>query len=574
MKRISTDPTEYVVFDVETNGLKSKRNDLLSISFYKPDDGKEYSKFLPLELNRKVLTTHINGITENDLVGATALTQKEYNKLVKEFELEKRTILIYAGSNFDSSFLSQYMKRHHIIGFDKLHFYNIKHNVISSRYSFGNITKDNLCRVFNIEGVEDIHNGLNDCKLEWNLFKKMNGFFYLVTEGKDGDKVFRLNDEYIIPAGLLSSHPNLNRILENRPFIECKSFLVKSFEIEAKGIEKFPTNFTGMTIEHLINTMLDVYLQDNDCFLIMNKSKLDYIGRIPNGVSMIPMSFNSDGTVTAIHKEDRETEIRINSTTVNIKKQIQPLINFIKFNIFKNKTILSQELVIDSVNNILALCDLSTKDAILEIKTNNYDSLTYKEQLFYEANGRDVYHLKMEWIEDENTNLLKKIIFHIYSVDVHVGTANSKYWTFGKREELRHLRFDEIKKSLLASEVSLVSFSNVSSPIKIQCKVCGYEWNVGYKTLQKKIPQCPECKRKFVTNKNKISKEEQIKLRADKYYKKVVQRSNNTITVTNYVGSKFDIDAVCMICGHKWKIRADHLIERCWCPNCKKQTIN
>lgn len=104
MKRISTDPTEYVVFDVETNGLKSKRNDLLSISFYKPDDGKEYSKFLPLELNRKVLTTHINGITENDLVGATALTQKEYNKLVKEFELEKRTILIYAGSNFDSSF--------------------------------------------------------------------------------------------------------------------------------------------------------------------------------------------------------------------------------------------------------------------------------------------------------------------------------------------------------------------------------------------------------------------------------------------------------------------------------------
>lgn len=200
MKRISTDPTEYVVFDVETNGLKSKRNDLLSISFYKPDDGKEYSKFLPLELNRKVLTTHINGITENDLVGATALTQKEYNKLVKEFELEKRTILIYAGSNFDSSFLSQYMKRHHIIGFDKLHFYNIKHNVISSRYSFGNITKDNLCRVFNIEGVEDIHSGLNDCKLEWNLFKKMNGFFYLVTEGKDGDKVFRLNDEYIIPA--------------------------------------------------------------------------------------------------------------------------------------------------------------------------------------------------------------------------------------------------------------------------------------------------------------------------------------------------------------------------------------
>lgn len=110
MKRMNTDPTEYVVFDVETNGLKSKQADLLSISFYKPDDGKEYSKFLPLELNRKIVTTHINGITEQDLVGATALTQLEFDRIVEEFELEKRIILIYAGGNFDASFLSAYMK--------------------------------------------------------------------------------------------------------------------------------------------------------------------------------------------------------------------------------------------------------------------------------------------------------------------------------------------------------------------------------------------------------------------------------------------------------------------------------
>lgn len=49
MEKVSIDPREYVVFDVETNGLKSKKDDLLSISFYKPDDKKEYSKFLPLE---------------------------------------------------------------------------------------------------------------------------------------------------------------------------------------------------------------------------------------------------------------------------------------------------------------------------------------------------------------------------------------------------------------------------------------------------------------------------------------------------------------------------------------------
>lgn len=62
MKRMSTNPTEYVLFDVERNGLKSQKDDLLLISFYKLDDGKEYSRFLPLELNRKIVTSYINGM--------------------------------------------------------------------------------------------------------------------------------------------------------------------------------------------------------------------------------------------------------------------------------------------------------------------------------------------------------------------------------------------------------------------------------------------------------------------------------------------------------------------------------
>ena len=93
MRRMSTNPSEYVVLDIETNGLGSKRDDLLSISFYKPDDGKEYNKFLPLELNRKIVTTHINGITKKDLIGATALTQREYERIVEEFELEAEGLL-------------------------------------------------------------------------------------------------------------------------------------------------------------------------------------------------------------------------------------------------------------------------------------------------------------------------------------------------------------------------------------------------------------------------------------------------------------------------------------------------
>lgn len=486
MRRMSTDPTKYVVFDVETNGLKSRQDDLLSISFYKPDDGKEYSKFLPLELNRKVVTTHINGITANDLAGASPLTQSEFDYIVKEFELEKRTILIYAGKDFDATFLSQYMRRHGISGFEKLKFYNMKRNVISSRYSCGNITKDNLCSLFKVEGVESVHSGSNDCRLEWKLFEKMDGYFYLITEGVGEDNVFRLNEDYIIPAGLLYSHPNLSRVLNNRPFIQCRSKLVKSFEIDAKGIEKFPTNFSGMTIEHLINSMLDVDRQDSRAFLMKNKMKLDFIGKIPNGTSVVPMSFNLDGTVTAQHQEDKKMEERINSTLENLKQRIRPLVNFIKYEIFKSERILSQELVIDSENNILALCDLSSKNTILEIKTTSSDSLAYKEQFFYEAKGRDIYHLKMEWIRDWESNLIKKVIFHIVFVDAYIATPDSPRWTEGKREEKRDKRITEIRTYLSSSNLSLVYFTNTKSPVKLQCKTCGHEWNIGYATLMKK----------------------------------------------------------------------------------------
>lgn len=572
MRRMSTNPTEYVVFDVETNGLKSKRDDLLSISFYKPDDGKEYNRFLPLELNRRIVTTHINGITEKDLVGATALTQNEFNHIVEEFELEKRTILIYAGRNFDGGFLAEYMKRHRISGFEKLNFYNIKRNIISSKFSHGNITKDNLCSVFKVEGVETVHSSSNDCKLEWELFKKMDGYFYLVTEGVGEDNVFKLNEDYIIPASLLYSHPNLSRVLCERLYIECQSTLVKTFEIEAKGIEKFPTNITGKTIEHLINSMLNVDMQDSQPFLRKNKMKLDFVGKIPNGLLMVPMTFNLDGTVTALHKKDKELEKHINSTNNNLKERISPLVDFIKNEIFKNEHILSQELVVNSENNILALCDLSTAKTILEIKTDYSDSLAYKEQLFYEANGRKIYHLKMEWVKDKSTDSLKKVIFHIVLVDVHIGTPNSSNWFEGKREERRAKRIAEIKKYLLSSDVSLESFKNTSSPIKLKCKICEYEWNIKYATLMKKIPDCPKCKPKNTSKKRvMMSEEERIKLRANNYYEKILEKSNHMIVAINYTGAKNDVDAICIACGYKWKSRADHLADRCWCPACRKK---
>lgn len=219
MDRINTSSKKYVVFDVETNGLRSKYDDLLSISFYKPDDGKTYNKFLPLEFSKKVYTTSINGITKRTLKGSKHLTQQEFDCIIEEFELEKRTILIYAGRDFDKYFLSEYLKRHGIYGFEKLKFYNFKKEIISSRFSRGNLSKGNLCRLFGIKNVQQIHSGVNDCKLEWRLFKKLGGYYYIVTDGNyiEDDNLFRLNDKYIIPVSLLYSHPRISALLKNRP---------------------------------------------------------------------------------------------------------------------------------------------------------------------------------------------------------------------------------------------------------------------------------------------------------------------------------------------------------------------
>ena len=106
------DPTKYVVLDVETNGLSSIRDDLLSISIFKPDTGDLYNRFLPLEMNTVVRTTDVNGIKTEDLVGALPLSQEEVDTIIQTFELRDRTILTYG--NLDERFMVKYFQRHQL----------------------------------------------------------------------------------------------------------------------------------------------------------------------------------------------------------------------------------------------------------------------------------------------------------------------------------------------------------------------------------------------------------------------------------------------------------------------------
>lgn len=228
--------------------------------------------------------------------------------------------------------------------------------------------------------------------------------------------VNEFNDEYMIPASYLQTYPNFKYSIKNYPKINYELIPVKSFNIKSKELEKFDTNISGMTIEHLINTMLEARDVNDETLLFQakNRSKLKMIGKLPSMIHNISAIFNKDGTIIAINKEDEERVKKINEVTLAIKKEISPLITFIKNKIFNNEEIISQELVLNKNDNVMAKCDLSSNNTILEIKAfNDNDIDKFKYQLYYEANGRNIYLLQTFWL----ANIKKGLKFTIYKVN-------------------------------------------------------------------------------------------------------------------------------------------------------------
>ncbi|MDD6158556.1 MAG: exonuclease domain-containing protein [bacterium] len=548
--------SEYVVLDVETNGLSSLRDDLLSISIYQPDTQKLYNRFLPLELDMDVYTTHINGITKKDLKKATPLSQDEVDVLIEEFDLFNRTILTYGS--IDEKFIKNYFKRKGLRGYEKLHFFNFKRNIISSRFSGGNITKDNLCRLYGIDNVQELHTGANDCLLEWELFKTMDNKRLLITH----DKVFEFNENYIVPASYLATYPNFKYHTQNLPRFKCSSRVVKKFEVVSHKIKKFPTNFNGMTIEHLINTMLNAERIDSSAFLIQNKSKLKYIGKLPSPYDEIYMHFNSDGTVSAVENKDKALAEELNKFILLLKAEIVPLVDYIKKSIFKDKHILSQELVVHRDKNVLAVCDLSNDTAVLEIKTYgvvDFDKMG--DQLFYESNGRDCYIMQIEWSVKKMAFVISKIKFEIDN-SLPLNALESRVEIF--------------KNRIANKQVDVVEYVDSHSKVTLRCQVCGNTFSKSYNAMLKRS-ECPHCNHS-TTPKTEIkpkpviisAEEKQLINRSQKYIDKLNVNSVGKVSVLAYNGAKEKLIAHCNECGHEWNIRADHLLARAYCPLCRR----
>ena len=550
----SIDINKYVVLDVETNGLNSTYDDLLSISIYDPSTNKMYNRFLPLELNKYVFTTDINGITDEMLDDKEPITQKEFDKLIDDFKLHEKTILTYG--RIDKTFINAYCKRHKISGVDKMNFYNFKHQIIASSFSSGNVTKDNLCRIFGIDNVQDVHSGANDCLLEWELFKKLNNNFLIVT----GTNVFELNDKYIVPVSYLQTYNNF-KYYRDIPKVFIKTKTVRKFEINKKKITRFDTNISGISIEHLINTMLNVTEINSLDFELKNKNNMKFIGSLPSPFNEIPITFNSDGTISSVYKRDEEYIESVNKSTRQLQTQLNPLIEYIRAKIFNNDSILSQELIIDKESNVFSKCDLSNSNAVLEIKTNySLDFEKIKLQLYYESNCRQTYVLHFDWKNSE---------FVITKVDF-ISEDDYKEKKSKERIEKNTKLFQQ---KIVNQDIMVLEYINSFYPVRLKCKKCNHEWESNYRTILNN-PICPNCspKKEVSIVEKKIMEKEKSKIDYGKRFsEKVFKKSNGTIAVLKYYGSKSNAEVGCLNCNNVWKIRADHLLERCYCPKCKNK---
>lgn len=426
---------KYVVFDVETNGTRKCSDDLLSLSIFDPFTGVCYNRFFPLDLQPLILTGYIHGITEDTLKGATHLTQLEMDQIIEYFGLKNSILLSYSGGQgtFDSSFVMNYCKRHEITGFEDLRFMNIKQAVPHAPFwAQGQLTKDNLCRIFGIEGVSEVHSGQNDCMLEWKLFEKLDGQPVFFIQ----DNLFRYHPEYILPVTYISQHPDLPRIAG----IEIPNVLGHPraiFEYEfpksaLESIKKFENNITGITIEHAINSMLGVKQQNNLRFLAENKSHLEFVGSLDNHLQEIQVIKEDDGTIRAKNPQDAVFVSGVNEVTQIIMGHLSSTVEFVREKIFRDSEILGQELVISPDRKVLAVCDLSSKDNILEIKTGKIlcEGMDGKmvltnstvRQLYYERNGRGVYVMSLMFEEHYEKGLCRYITdglkIRIYQVEL------------------------------------------------------------------------------------------------------------------------------------------------------------
>ena len=227
-----------------------------------------------------------------------------------------------------------------------------------------------------------------------------------------GKSLYAYNKDYIIPVTALIRNPRLFDYARiDYPYVLDSTKRVFSYRFSddtISKIKKFSTNITGVSLENMIFGSLNAKKQDNFKFLYDNKKKLNKICDFDDKTLVIPIVIKEDGLLEAKQEEDTEFVKQVNEVSTAIKAELSEVLNFIKNDIFQNQEICSQELVVSDDKKVLSICDLSSNNSILEIKTfrPRITNLGYldpdiRTQLYYQSKGRKTYLLYIDIIKGE-----------------------------------------------------------------------------------------------------------------------------------------------------------------------------
>lgn len=137
----------------------------------------------------------------------------------------------------------------------------------------------------------------------------------------------------------------------------------------------------------------------------------------------------------------------------------------------------------------------------------------------------------------------------------------------------RKSSIDTVQARIDNKNIDVIQYAGQKAKVTLKCKVCEHEWQVSYRVATNS-PKCPFCEPKEGRKqKEKISDEERKNLRAANYAVKLLQKSNGCVNAKKYTGAKENVIAECLSCGYRWDVRADHLLDRPYCPSCKANKV-
>ncbi len=157
---------DFVVFDIETTGLKARFHEIIEIAGVKVSGGKiieRFSEFVKPTAEIKPHITELTGIT-NEMVSSADSQENVFKRFV---EFAKGCVLVAHNANFDVGFLKKYAEKFNV-SFDFCYVDTLG----LSRKLVTNIKRHRLDRVAKALGIhfEGHHRAINDAEVTGKIF--------------------------------------------------------------------------------------------------------------------------------------------------------------------------------------------------------------------------------------------------------------------------------------------------------------------------------------------------------------------------------------------------------------------